>query len=344
MLNIAQLQTSGAEASKNGLYKGILDEVQKYNGTPPADKPGLIKQLMNVCQIAGWYVTSKPPSGKDKNRSRWDAVTKLLTEAYAEADRIGVRLLTGPADFRKIGKNQSYWLEFLDPQHRPGFQLSPMYSFWLADQDAIDNKKSFWDCIGTVLNPDKVDILVKYYPQKENYFKEKHMLHFDGGRIKDHWDDNYTTSDKETHFSGNGWAIFVVSPEGEFFSGSHAVGRHHHSSFLGGGAIMAAGELVVDDGVIRIITAKSGHYRPSAANMLTLVNRFPEIPGDAIIQADLAGPGTKFHTVADFRAKGAAATVISRTEILKNLPLFAASRSDPGGHTGFYGVWQKAPV
>ena len=348
MLNVSKLMLAGGESSKNELYHGLLEEARDYNSISLGNKEQRIKQLMRLFQVAGWYVTSKPPqNAKFKNRRRWVSVNELLTEAYQEAAGLDVKMLNGPADFKTISgahKDQSYWLEFLDPQHRPGFQLSGPFKNWLNDSVAIASKQSFWAYIGTNFNPAAYQVLVQYYPESAVYDDAAHLLHFEGGRLKDNLDDNYDTRTMETHFSGNGWAIFVVSPEGKFFSGSHQVGKHHHSSFLGGGAVIAAGEIVIDDGVVKIITAKSGHYKPSAHNMRNLVNRFGEIPGNAIIQADLVGPVVKFHTVAAFRALGNAAPVLRRGELLGNLPLWAASRSNPGGQRGFYDAWLNAPA
>ena len=42
----------------------------------------------------------------------------------------------------------------------------------------------------------------------------------------------YNTENKETAFSGRGYAIFVFSPNKKIYSDSHIVGQFHHSSFL----------------------------------------------------------------------------------------------------------------
>ncbi|CAO2147662.1 unnamed protein product [Urochloa humidicola] len=44
-------------------------------------------------------------------------------------------------------------------------------------------------------------------------------------------------------------------------------GVFQHSSFLAGGAIIAAGKLTVENGVIKSIVAYSGHYKPSMENL-----------------------------------------------------------------------------
>ncbi len=62
------------------------------------------------------------------------------------------------------------------------------------------------------------------------------------------------------------WVITWTNAEKEpvFYSHVGKWGRFHHSSFKSGEAVMAAGEWVVDQGVLTMINACSGHYRPQA--------------------------------------------------------------------------------
>lgn len=58
-------------------------------------------------------------------------------------------------------------------------------------------------------------------------------------------------------------AIFVMSPRGHLYiSKIQEIGKFHHSTFLSGKKVAAAGEIIIEDGVIKLITDKSGHYRP----------------------------------------------------------------------------------
>lgn len=47
-----------------------------------------------------------------------------------------------------------------------------------------------------------------------------------------------------------------------YASKSQAVGKFHHSSFLAGKPVAAAGEISVKDGIIESVSRKSGHYWP----------------------------------------------------------------------------------
>ena len=78
-----------------------------------------------------------------------------------------------------------------------------------------------------------------------------------------------------THFSGPGTAIFVISPEKILYAGSHEVGRFHHSSFLAGSAVLAAGEIRTNSqGEITWFSNKSGHYRPEKKQVINALEFF----------------------------------------------------------------------
>ena len=65
--------------------------------------------------------------------------------------------------------------------------------------------------------------------------------------------------------TGNGKAIYVMDPQGRIYaSNSPMVGEFHHSSFLSGGKVSAAGEIEVINGKIVGINNTSGHYKPEA--------------------------------------------------------------------------------
>jgi hypothetical protein len=78
----------------------------------------------------------------------------------------------------------------------------------------------------------------------------------------------FDTSKMFSGYSGNGFGIYVMSPNGELYSHAHKVGLFHHSSFLAGLPTAGAGEIKVIGGVVEHITNKSGHYRPDDTNMI----------------------------------------------------------------------------
>jgi hypothetical protein len=71
------------------------------------------------------------------------------------------------------------------------------------------------------------------------------------------------TAAMSTMFSGKGWAIWAMSPDAAatFYTNSHTRGEFHHSSFLSGKSVGGAGEWVVTNGKLKIISGKTGHYK-----------------------------------------------------------------------------------
>ena len=73
----------------------------------------------------------------------------------------------------------------------------------------------------------------------------------------------FDTINLSTFFSGKGWGIYVMDGLDNIYSNSHITNEFHHSSFLGGAPVKAAGEFVVTKGKLAAISAKSGHYWPT---------------------------------------------------------------------------------
>jgi hypothetical protein len=108
-------------------------------------------------------------------------------------------------------------------------------------------------------------------------------------------------------FMGGGWAIFVMSSDGVMYAGSHKVGLFHHSSFLAGGEVAGAGEIKASGGRVTALTNKSGHYRPTGAEMLQVFDRL-QSSGVSLSSVDYFHIGENFHgkpVPAEGGAKGA---------------------------------------
>ena len=86
----------------------------------------------------------------------------------------------------------------------------------------------------------------------------------------------YDTSGDFSVFSGMGWAIYVMAPDGKIYAHTHKISRFHHSSFLAGGDVAGAGEIKVNNGRLTGITNKSGHYRPGPEYLVQVLKEFRE--------------------------------------------------------------------
>jgi len=63
-------------------------------------------------------------------------------------------------------------------------------------------------------------------------------------------------------------AIFVMDTNGRIYQFKYPFAtKFHHSSFLAGAAVAAAGEIQIFDGEIKRISARSGHYKPTTAHV-----------------------------------------------------------------------------
>jgi hypothetical protein len=77
----------------------------------------------------------------------------------------------------------------------------------------------------------------------------------------------------QTVFSGVGFAIWVMDRNGTIYAGKHIYGQMHHSSFLSGASVLAAGEVKAKNGIIEFLSGKSGHYQPPIHNLIEALKR-----------------------------------------------------------------------
>jgi hypothetical protein len=85
---------------------------------------------------------------------------------------------------------------------------------------------------------------------------------------------NWGTDGYTTNFGGDGWCIFVMDLEGNLYANNHDNSKgFFHSAFMGGQPVIAAGELWVRDGVLYVMTDKSGHYKPGFQHLVDAATR-----------------------------------------------------------------------
>lgn len=163
-----------------------------------------------------------------------------------------------------------YWKEMRAP-HYAGFVLKPIFEEWKKTstyKNLDDWIESEWLPRAKVSSdPGLASKAISLEKNKVAYLtasadRKSREMQIKGGRVYTDSGVRFHTGDHTTAFSGSGWAIFVMSPNRSVFSASHKVGQFHHSSFLAGGPVLAAGEWAVDNGKVVAITAKSGHYKP----------------------------------------------------------------------------------
>ena len=168
----------------------------------------------------------------------------------------------------------NYWLERADPLHQSwGHQGTDLFDEWYRSEST----KSFWEWLDA--NGKGNFPGVQYLAPDERW---RHWVVFSNDRKLWSYDAGsadfarFSTRAHSTAFSGAGFAIYVCSPGGTFYTGSHKVSEFHHSSFLAGGRVMGAGEWVVSNGVILLMTHKTGHYQASPRNLLDTLHQLKQ--------------------------------------------------------------------
>ncbi|KAG6468593.1 hypothetical protein ZIOFF_073281 [Zingiber officinale] len=189
-----------------------------------------------------------------------------------------------------------HWLEAIDPRHRYGHNLQFYYDRWLQCESM--QPFFYWLDVGEgkEVNLEQqctrsklLQQCIKYLgPQEREAYEviieDGKFMHRQSKQVLD-------TSDGP---KGAKW-IFVLSTSKKLYVGQVNLlilldvcktckysdwglteimyqtlqkkkGTFQHSSFLAGGATSAAGQLVVENGVLRVVWPHSGHYRPTQKN------------------------------------------------------------------------------
>ncbi|KAE8673633.1 protochlorophyllide-dependent translocon component 52 [Hibiscus syriacus] len=192
--------------------------------------------------------------------SRW-------SRARTRAAKVGKGLLKND---KAIKLALQHWLEAIDPRHRYGHNLHFYYNQWLHSQ--CQEPFFYWLDIGEgrEVNIEKCprsklqQQCIKYLGPMER--KPYEIVVEDGKFI-------YKQTGKLLQTTGensNSKWIFVLSTSKVLYVGMKKKGTFQHSSFLAGGATIAAGRLVVDNGIL------SGHYRPTEENFNDFISFLKE--------------------------------------------------------------------
>ncbi|XP_073317869.1 IQ domain-containing protein IQM2-like isoform X2 [Primulina huaijiensis] len=177
----------------------------------------------------------------------------------------------------KNGKAQKlalqHWLEAIDPRHRYGHNLHFYYAKWLNSQ----SKEPFfyWLDVGEGKDANLIEKCprlklqqqcIKYLGPMER--KAYEMAIKDGKLLYKQTGEFLDTINEP---KGSKW-IFVLSTSRILYVGKKWKGSFQHSSFLAGGATLAAGRIVSEKGVLKAVWPHSGHYRPTPENFQDLIS------------------------------------------------------------------------
>ncbi|QDT06971.1 hypothetical protein K227x_53950 [Rubripirellula lacrimiformis] len=210
-----------------------------------------------------------------------DPLRSLASEHYNlekidSRHRMGDLLLACLAKYREIQPPQPFfeWLNGLGEFGvvallRKGFQMGQKS---LRDQAEIANVAKYANWEDANISTSKVKTMIRGVAYLDEQARKRYRVIKDGALLFQA-SQPVDTAAMSTAESGPGWAIFVLSRHDVFYTGSHRIGRFHHSSFLEGNPVKGAGEWKVKAGRLQVVTAKSGHYRPEMQHFVTCLKK-----------------------------------------------------------------------
>lgn len=246
--------------------------------------------LFAIWSRSGYYLFSHDQS----KCARWNAVEMLQKQAEdllkslrtrplptrglrpgekfrAAAGLMAGRAVTGFQPTRPMHK-AGYFLEAWGDDHVGASGAENAFRAWLhlyEDPDAgaegeirlKENAPSFWDWWTSqkLYNPSGV----VYLSAEE---REAYRVEVSGGIL------SWACGAGRLHSMGLKWIgedddvfIFVISPDRVLHANQGIANKFHHSSFLGGRPVLGAGQLIVNNGRLTMVSNSSGHYRPDPA-------------------------------------------------------------------------------
>lgn len=188
-------------------------------------------------------------------------------------------------DWNDKAMETSYWLEAADRKHRYGSRLKPYYQEWLASGTNLH----FFQWLDE--GPGK-DLDLPNMPRRKlrqsrvRYLTESECAEFEVEFVQEDESDEVLLCWKRDSSDGHHLAgeeidapskcclfyrlgipmdyIYVVDMQYRLFVHEKEKGIFHHSSFLSGKAVRAAGGIVIKEGTLIAVNGNSGHYKPSA--------------------------------------------------------------------------------
>lgn len=239
------------------------------------------------CSPCALHDPQAPPSGSkarnssSKARNSGSSSAKSAAELWRQV-RARMRRLTHdsggddrqPAELLKgvTLLHGDFWLEALDAQHRYGCHLRAFHRAWARDERSaapffcwLDHGRGreldLPECSQRELRAARV-----VYCSREE--RRQFELRFEPSRLGVRL--AFALSGQLAHTDESAKWIFVVDRAGRMYLGRKRKGRFHHSSFVAGAPIVAAGKMVVKQGRILAIEPHSGHFKPARGSLAAL--------------------------------------------------------------------------
>lgn len=185
---------------------------------------------------------SQRPEGEDQ-------ILNDTRNAFKRAVETAIKLTRGVSKGAKV-MNPHYWGEVIHKSHGYGVDLDRFKAIW----ESSETRDSFNAWLEKLEVGNETIRCVDYVDEIR---LQKYKIKVDQkGRISSEMMESEASIQHDTCST----YIFVISPDREAYIGRYFQGYFHHSSFMSGGPVLSAGELVLAKGKVAAITDKSGHY------------------------------------------------------------------------------------
>ena len=184
---------------------------------------------------------------------------RILEKIQALGTFSGEKLLTG-----------KYIREAVDPQHRPVTvqnQLDAQYKKEFELDTDFDGDFYMWLENEKKKIPGSGDKVVYLTNEQRANF----LVTFAATRLVPNPDAEQPYREFISTHSGEFIFALASKPQPSLYVGLKSVGTFHHSSLYAGRAVLGAGTMVVENGVVLQVNNHSGHYKPGFSEMVKVV-------------------------------------------------------------------------
>ncbi|KAI9380104.1 hypothetical protein POPTR_016G034100v4 [Populus trichocarpa] len=164
-----------------------------------------------------------------------------------------------------------HWIEAIDPRHRYGAFLYMYFKKWSETNSS--QPFFYWLDVG-----DGKEVEVEECPRSK---LQENGIKYLGPKEREQYEciiieGKFFHKQSRNLVDTKGKWIFVLSPAKRLYAGQKKRGKFHHSSFLAGGATIAAGTVIIENGNLKFISPMSGHYRPTQEKFESFLSFFKD--------------------------------------------------------------------
>lgn len=334
----AEVLASGEKTGGNGLLRELVAQIKRYNLLLPHTvhqknqnrhfvlDAKMVDLLDKIGLAMMAYLVYRPPGARrESGQRKWASVAALRPQLAAHEDFFQIRSMRTRFGGDGAGKDQpNYWLERLFTD-QVAYDEGVPASTNAGNAETLSGAFDEW--IGGREKIGFSDFALQYHAHASaRPASESSMRYFldlirraveverPAGVLKLHANDDPldTTGRGDAAYSGlkNVFIYVCAARDQKVYSWESKQGEIHHSSFLGGAPVVAAGDWLVTNGTVRYLNADSGHYRPTAENMrMFAVTHATWWGPDTLIQPEHKGPVLRMRDFIAFGAKAKAAPV-----------------------------------